>query len=210
MQGNSTTLTVDLQNSGLDFYSLAEPSSYDLTIEPQNNLAANFYDEDTYKGNEILTYVSYGIIGLGYSTFLIGLYSSKLVVTEMFGVLQLSYVSLLLLDYGDPLLSTLVNLRYFYGVDSMILHHSLISSVKLSSLFYSSLLINNINISFVLLAIPAVLGLGFFLLSIPKTRKKKRLEGIYKVLIGEYLLVAIEFILYNFVISVIAFVRFSQ
>lgn len=39
------------------------------------------YDETTYQLNGIMKYISYGILALGYLTFILGMYSSKLVVT---------------------------------------------------------------------------------------------------------------------------------
>lgn len=137
-----------------------------------------------------MKYVSFGIIALGYLTFLLGMYSSKLVVTEMMGVLQLAYVGLLLLDYGDPLLSSLLNFKYFYGADSLVFKTTT-QNVKLRSLSYSEIIVHDLNIILAGLFIPFLLGLIFFIVSKTVKKSKPKWNTLYRVMIGEYILVAL-------------------
>lgn len=127
----------------------------------------------------------------------------------MIGVLQLSYVSLLLLDYGDPLIGSLVNLRFFYGADALIFGRPTGSSTKFNSLYYNSFFVYNMNIVFVVLSLPVVLGFVFFLISIPKTKFQKKFQWVYRLMIGEYLLLTLEFMLYDFVVSTVLFFKLN-
>ena len=63
----------------------------------------------------MLKIMTYAIVGLSFFAFIFGLYSSKIVVTEMMGVLQLSYLGLFILNYSDPLVSPLYFFKYTNG-----------------------------------------------------------------------------------------------
>ena len=100
------------------------------------------------------------------------------------GVLQLAYVGLLLLDYGDPLLSSLLNFKYFYGADSLVFKTPTTQSVKLNSLSYSEIIVHDLNIMLAMLLIPLLLGFIFFIISVITDKSKPKWNTLYRVMIG--------------------------
>lgn len=125
------------------------------------------------------------------------------------GVLQLAYVALLLLDYGDPLIKSLLNLRFVYGIDTLVFGNPIGISTKIDSLFYNSLIIKNINVLLGILLIPLILSLVFYILSVVKHQLKQKYTHYLRLALGEYLIVPIEFILYNFCISTYIFITMN-
>lgn len=62
-----------------------------------------------------LPYILYVLIGLAAIIFVLGMYSSKLIVSEMMGILQASYFGLFFVDIKYPMLPPLAFLKYSSG-----------------------------------------------------------------------------------------------
>jgi hypothetical protein len=65
-------------------------------------------------------YAIYGLLGLALATLISGMYSSKLVVSEMIGVLQIAYFGLLIQTNFSPLTLPLSALRYSNGYNDVL------------------------------------------------------------------------------------------
>jgi hypothetical protein len=84
-------------------------------MNPTNNLPAVYYNNTIYQNTKQISiafqasaYISYAILG-------IGLICDKIVGVELFGVLQLAYLSMSNLKYVQPLLPPLMNMLLVNG-----------------------------------------------------------------------------------------------
>ena len=87
-------ITLDLTNHPNFFDS--PTSTLDFTIDPQNNLAAYYYEDSTYQNAETVSLLSLVVCGLAWLTFFLGMFlSRKFIGVEMMGILQVSFIALI-------------------------------------------------------------------------------------------------------------------
>lgn len=87
----------------------------------KNNLAVNYYPQEIYDQEEMLSKIIIGLVSVNFIIYLVGLFASKIIVTEMIGVLQIAYFGTFMLNFGDPLVVSLTNLKYANGFNYLFL-----------------------------------------------------------------------------------------
>jgi hypothetical protein len=83
---------------------LAPQSITPYEVASTNNLASNAYEQSIYDQREIFSFVVIITACSGLLVYLVGLFSNKIVVSEMVGVMQISYIGLFIVNHSDPLI----------------------------------------------------------------------------------------------------------
>jgi hypothetical protein len=83
-------------------------------------LAINVYSSSQYFASSLVKYATFILIALSFLVFVLGSYSSKIVVSEMMGIIQSTYFGIFSIFYNDPAMSTLSFLRYSNGFNDII------------------------------------------------------------------------------------------
>ena len=172
---------------GYNIFSLAKSVTVQKQISANNGLLAYAYSDSVYacaKTVKPIIYIIYGLVFLNIVLGLINRYS--IVVIEMIGVLQISYFALCLTgQQRSPLLVELAELKYTngYNYNFGFSNQSQIPlNLKLSSI--STSILDNLNFSLILIAVPAVIALIYCILSAFRENQKKKYKSIAKYLIG--------------------------
>ena len=99
-------------------------------------------------------------------------------------VLQISYLGLLLFDYGSPMVDSLVALKYTWGTNAAYLSDLKTSYAKLDALEYSPVLLHNFNVMLLAVVIPIVIGVASLIFSRFQTSIKSQLKNLFRVMVG--------------------------
>ena len=152
-------------------------------------------------------YVTMVLIGLSFAVFAIGSYSSKIVVTEMMGIVQVSFLGLMMLNYHDPIVSSLSFLKYSNGFNDILPLENILPN-RIYLLGYSYFVIDNLNIPALIMIIPFFVGLIILIISQIKRRGKLTLVSYFKLCVGEWTMFFIFFSLINFSTSATLFFKY--
>lgn len=101
----------------------------------------------------------YSLISIAFFVFFLGIYKSKVVVTEMMGVLQLSYLGLLVLNYSDPLIQPLYLFKYFNGYNFYVPKSQTIIPTNVYESGLNTSIIGNFNFMFGIALLPLFVSL---------------------------------------------------
>ena len=218
LQGLQTALTVDMSKIGNSFFGV-QPFTMKYTVIPADNLAANVYSAATYASVKPLTAASYCVVGLAFVVFLAGLHSSKVVVTEMMGVVQLAFFGLFVLDGTDPLLTSLAPLRFSNGYNDILGalgtealdSAALQASSRIRAAGFSASVLRNFNTTLALAVLPLLVALVLFLMSKQQHRRnRKALDSLSKNVLGQWTMLALLFGLLNFASSLGVFCQLGR
>lgn len=109
----------------------------------------------------------------------------------MMAVIQISFFFLLTVQNMNPCLSALSSLRFINGYNSLSLSNN-IEDQNLPSqpkgIFLFSQFFENYNITIILIFIPLLSGLVAFILSKTLLKDNKKVEYVWRRLVGEYTL----------------------
>lgn len=102
--------------------------------------------------------------------------------------------------------------RYAHGLNIQGSDYQEGLPTELTWLSYYNSLSNNLNLMLLLPLIALMVALTFFILHkiIKPESQKEKIWGFFSISVGEYLLIAIIFCLYQFFISVPIFIKYSQ
>lgn len=148
-------------------------------------------------------------MGLAGAIFVIGIYSSKVVVIEMMGVMQVSAFGLLLINVYYPLINSLYVLKYSNGYADIFPKSQSNLPVSISRTGTDELVCNNLNIIIPLILIPLLSGLVFYVLSVVQRKNKTSNLSKFKLCMGEWTMLVVLFFIYNLSTSTSIFLRFS-
>ena len=149
------------------------------------------------------------LVALSYLIFIAGMYTSKLIVSEMMGVLQVSYFGLFYVDVKYPMMPALNYLRYTNGFNDIFAKSQGYLPNRVYEKGFDEYVFNNLNIMVLLIVAPLVLSAVFAAMFKYKRRMKERNLSYSKLLLGEWSLVIILFFLYNLSTSTITFILFN-
>lgn len=107
MQGNWTNVTFDMNVTNYWYFALAPQSITSYEVAPTNNLASNYYSEELYSQRITFCLVVKITAYVGLLIYFIGLFSNKIVASEMVAVMQISYIGLFIVNFSDPLINSL-------------------------------------------------------------------------------------------------------
>lgn len=149
LENTQSNINIQLPNSNI---------SIPYTLASSNYLAVNAYSDSVYSAAKYLTMTVYGIVGLALLVFVVGLYSSKVVVTEMIGTVQTAYFGLFILSPNDPLVIALMPLIYSNGYNNLLGESNTGVPRKVSSVGFGSEMAGNLNLMLALCLIPLVIS----------------------------------------------------
>lgn len=167
---NSTVqlmLSPSVSGSGITF---AMPNTnFEFMVSPTNNLAANFLDQGTYQTiNTIDTcfkVVTYATLAF----FVLGLFTSKFIGIEMIGVVQVAYISLLMINLLHPFLEPIKFINLVNGPNTAFQNDrlSLTNPLpnRITALEFLPPLAYSVNYSLILLLFPPLFSLIFYLVA---------------------------------------------
>lgn len=96
-------------------------TTFQVTVDPTNNLPAIVYNSDTYQQADTMKKVYDAAVYTSYGLFALGLLCDKVIGVELFGVLQLAYLCVSDLNNVQPLLSPLMNMSIVNGYNPSVL-----------------------------------------------------------------------------------------
>ena len=120
------------------------------------------------------------VAGFSLLTFILGIFAGRLVGVEMMAVIQISYLSVLMLSSVNPCFKALskiwfVNgINYYQFVGNILKDPYITNEMKGISLY--SRFFENYNLTMILLTIPYILGLLFFIAAKVNFNKDYRLK----------------------------------
>lgn len=179
-------------------------------MEPVNNLAADVYPDELYSHTKIMEYACLGLVGLAFATYALALYAGKLIGTETLWVVQLGFAGLILLDFSDPLYGPMRKLNFIQGYSLKFSDIRTGLPYRIQSLGYFNSLINNFNVMVVLEVIIGLIALSLFIASkfVKDDALKTKLNSYSKRVIGEIMLTAALFSIYQYSISLCILVQY--
>lgn len=156
-----------------------------FTVNPNNNLAANYYEDPLYQSVVITDVMAQIVAYAGLATFIAGLFTSKFIGVEMIGVVQGAFVALMLVPVAPPLLASLSRMVYVNGYNTInqATQYTTLSSTlppRIAALSYFPSVAQNLNYTLVVLLLPLLVALGLYVASrrvkndIPKKQKLYR------------------------------------
>lgn len=208
LQSQTVSLLMDLgANSGF----FATPNSnVDFVVSPTNNVAAAYYDLDTYSNASLVSLLSIVVAVVALVVFMLGLYMGKFIGVEAAGVVQLAFISLAMLDMMHPLVAPLTNLLYSNGyngafADSRVNLTSSSFPPRFQPLGYSNDMAYSVNYSLALLMLPFVVSGCLFIASRFVKDKQQQLHSYSLQALCEFGFTTVLFLLYHEMISLLIF-----
>lgn len=138
-----------------------------FVIDPDNNLAAVYYSNDVYNSVDMFDKLAQVVMYSSLAVFFVGLVAGKFIGVEMMGVIQVSYIGLMIINYVNPILAPLTKIVFVNGFNSMFSSPSVGSSIpnRITSLSYQGELAYNLNYTTALLLLPFIVSLILFIAS---------------------------------------------
>lgn len=145
------------------------PSSTNIDIQyavlPDNNLAANYYGPEDYNRSKQLAIANYALIGVSALVFILGMYSSKLIVSEMIGMIQVTYLGLFIISFNDPLMRSLNFLRFSHGFSDLIPKTQGNVPGRIYYTGTAESVFHNLNIVILISIIPLIISFVFYMMA---------------------------------------------
>ena len=129
----------------------------------------------------------------------------------MIAVNQIAYLGIFIINRGDPLMSSLNNLVYANGINNLLGNSSQQGSP--SRIYFSgsfSSFSSNLNLMLLLVILPPVAGLIFYIIHQKSTTLRIFAGKFWKLAIGEWMMTGFLFIMYNYSSSLIGFCMFTR
>lgn len=200
VQGFRGSVTIN-PNWNSQFFAMPN-TTINITIDPTNNLPAIYYNESTYEDVKNLDKTYQAAVYSSYGLLFLGMFCDKVIGIELFGVMQVAFLSLADLSRIHPMLSPLMNFSIVNGYNAKLIDSpdsALPNSVK--AIGYSESFANNVNVM-VLMILGNILVAGGILIAgwrIPKFRELSM--RISKRMLKEYLLMMVLFNCFNVAFS---------
>lgn len=194
LQGQSIDIQVNPAASGIPALSRALPSTSSVSIVPDDNKAALFYDDSTYKMADILSKVCTAIAAAAALVCVLGLISGKMIGVDMMAVVQISFFSLVTLSQLNPCFAALSSLRLVNGYNSLNKSNYLqdpMTPISPKGIFLFSRFTENFNFTLAVVAIPLLVALVSFILSKTALKENEKVLTVAKRAVGEYTLMGL-------------------
>ena len=128
----------------------------------------------------------------------------------MMGVNQLAFFGLFILNYSDPLVSSLTYFGLFNGLIDIVPTTQQNTPNRIYAVGFTQLIIANINVSLFLVILPLIVCLIFYIIHSQSTKYRIRMKKACRLLVGEWFLTAFILILYNYSSSLTGFCIFTS
>lgn len=131
------------------------------------------------------------------------MFCDKVIGVELFGVLQLAYLSVSDLNSVQPLLSPLMNMSIVNGYNPEILQKDTYGMPKrVREIGYDTVFINNFGVMFALVLVDIVVAVGVLTVGYLVPKYNETTKNIAKRMLKEYLLMLVTFNSLNIAYSV--------
>ena len=153
-----------------------------------------------------------GLVIGSYFTFLLSMFTNKIVGLEMMGVLQVAFFVLADFDFLHPLLAPLIYFKYVNGFNMKLNLNGVKLPIPVQALDYNSEFMNNVNIMLLLPAACLLISLILYLIGRFGTPSESKVSVLLwsKKLLKQYLLTAVMFSTYNIAFSTGIQTRYSS
>lgn len=115
LQNSSVTITPSASLGGLLW---SDASTFSFTVEPDNNVQAEYYDQGVYDKVKVMEVLGMVLMYMAITTFCLSLLSSKFIGVEMIGVIQAAYIGLIVVDNLPPMLAPLSEITFVNGINN--------------------------------------------------------------------------------------------
>ena len=168
-------------------------TTFQVTVDPSNNLPAIVYNSDTYQQTDTMKKVYDAAVYTSYGLFALGLLCDKVIGVELFGVLQLAYLCVSDLNNVQPLLSPLMNMSIVNGYNPSILSEHFGVPNRIKTIGYKEEFLNNFSLMFGLVLVEIIVALGILAIGslLPNLRVKSKMISMR--MLKEYLLMLAVF-----------------
>lgn len=171
-------------------------------MDPSNNIPAVYYDNSTYEEVKKMDQAYKGAVYASYGVLFFGLLTDKVIGVELFGLLQLSYLSVSNLNYVQPLLSPLMNLSIVNGINLNLFQRNTADLPdRIREIGYNVDFLSNINAMLGLMVAWTVVSASVYVVGFFVVSAKEKLQNIAKRMLKEYLLMLLAFNSYNIAFS---------
>jgi hypothetical protein len=186
LQGQTISVQIDPTRAGLSALSRSSPSTYAVVVNPDNNQAASFYDDSTYKTANIISTVSTAISAAALVFCVLGLISGKMIGVEMMAVIQISFFSLVSLSQLNPCFAALSSLKLVNGYNSLNNDHlkDQLTPTAPKGIFLFSRFTENFNFTLAIVLVPLLVALISFILSKTALKENEKVVQVAKKAVG--------------------------
>ena len=116
----------------------------------------------------------------------------------MMATMQVAYLGLFILNNSDPLMDSLYTLKYMNGFNIVLNKLQQKEPNRIFAVGSAGTVFNNLNVMLLVILIPCILSLVFYIIHLKSTKWRIKMEKLWKQMIGEGILTALLFSLYNF------------
>ena len=195
IQGYDLTVSIDPTRANIPALSRAQLSSATFVVSPDDNEAAFFYDDSTYKTADIIAKASTGISVAAAAFTALALVSGKMIGVEMMAVVQISFFSLITLSQLNPCFAALASLRLINGYNSLSKSENYLQDTLTPTapkgIFLYSRFTENFNFTLAIVVVPLLVALVSFILSKTALKDNEKVVNVAKKAVGEYTLMGI-------------------
>lgn len=189
-------------------------SSLTFVVDPDNNLAAVYNSPEVYANASMYEKLAMVVMYLSLLVFGAGVVVAKFIGVEMMGVIQVSYIGLMIVNYLNPVLAPFSKISFVNGFNDMFSTGSASGAMpnRITALNYYGELARNLNYTTFLLVLPLLVSLVLYLVSRFSKKPKETRDQLYRysqICLCEYGLTGCMFLLYQFVVSVFLFVIYN-
>ncbi len=217
IQGKNATLFLNTNASSSPLFFATPGSSSNFLVDPNNNLAAEYYDQSVYDRVKAFYMLALVIAVLGLVGFLLGLFTSKFIGVEMVGVVQVAFVGLASINNIHPLLAPLAQIGFVNGLNSLFTNQqqSQLSGnvpIRASALEYDSQMIYSMNYMVAVMLLPLLVSLVAYIMSAATKSEQNKLKykGWCLTALCEFGLAVVAFVLYHQMMSVLFFAVYAS
>lgn len=212
IQGRKVSLVFSPSDTQGMFFATPN-SSLGFSVEPTNNLAADYYDDGVYSTMGAMNIACYALLGLSLACFAAGLIAGKFIGVEAVGVVQAAFLGLACVEYLPPLLAPLAGIGAVNGYN-MPLGDAGTLPYRIGILGFGAALSHSLNISLVILALPMLVAASLEIASriyLKKndTVKSEKTHNWALLACCEWGLTAVMFVLYHATASVLVFAMYG-
>ena len=209
VQGLVVNFTFDPSTLGIPQTGSYPTTNISFTIKPTNNILAIHYDNNVCDSKKAMQKVTDAIEYASYATLLLSALPCKIVGLELFGVIQLTFLSLGSMDNVNILMSPMMGMKGVNGFSFNLgddqkqkrMLQSTLTPDRINSIGYRANFLRNCNAMFFLVVgIILVASVLYFVTFLCKSCSL-RLHSISKRMIKEILLTMILFNCLNFAYS---------
>ena len=209
-QNVSLIFTPASSSSSPNFFA-TPPTSFSFIVNPQNNLAAESLDPDTYSRVRMFEILWQILLYLSLAGMLLSLFTAKFIGVEMIGVVQVAFLGLMIIDYLQPLVAPMTKMFPINGLNTAFLNSSANNLPnRASALQYGASFAYNFNFSLILLYLPPIVSLAVFISSLIRKDIEDKLKKISMNILCDYGLTATVFLIYHVTASLCLFMVFDS